>query len=244
MSKKKKILLLSDDLRMHSGIATQSKEFVMGTIHKYDWCQIAGAVKHPEEGKIIDMSQAAKNDYGIEDAYLKIYPTTGYGNPNLLREIIKIEKPDAILHFTDPRFWVWLYQMEQEIRQDIPIMYYNIWDDIPDPLYNTNFYRSSDMLMSISKQTYGINKRILSKFGYKDWQVQYVPHGINKKDHYQVDKNDTKFKEFEKKYGLDKYKYKILYLNRNIRRKSPADVALAYKHMMDKLLLNKEKNVY
>ena len=22
---------------MHSGIATQSKEFVMGTLHKYDW---------------------------------------------------------------------------------------------------------------------------------------------------------------------------------------------------------------
>ena len=48
--KKKKILLLADDLRMHSGIATQSKEFVMGTLHKYDWVQIAGAVKHPEEG--------------------------------------------------------------------------------------------------------------------------------------------------------------------------------------------------
>ena len=49
---KKRILLLSDDLRMHSGIATQSKEFVMGTIHKYDWVQLGGAVKHPEEGKI------------------------------------------------------------------------------------------------------------------------------------------------------------------------------------------------
>ena len=55
---KKKILLLSDDLRMHSGIATQSKEFVMGTIHKYDWVQLGGAVKHPEEGKIMDMSQS------------------------------------------------------------------------------------------------------------------------------------------------------------------------------------------
>ena len=50
---KKKILLLADDLRMHSGIATQSKEFVMGTIHKYDWVQIGGAVKHPEQGKVI-----------------------------------------------------------------------------------------------------------------------------------------------------------------------------------------------
>ena len=46
-------------------------------------------------------------------------------------------------------------------------------------------------------------------------------------------KGDTKFKEFEQQHGLDKYKFKILYLNRNIRRKSPGDVALAYKHMMD-----------
>jgi len=243
MSKKKKILLLSDDLRMFSGIATQSKEFVMGTMHKYDWIQLGGAVKHPEQGKIIDMSKAVQNDYGVKDAYLKIYPISGYGNPNILREILNIEKPDAIIHFTDPRFWIWLYNMEHEIRQDIPIMYYNIWDDIPDPLYNTNFYRSSDMLMSISKQTYGINKRILSKYGYEDWQTAYVPHGITDKRIFKIeDKGDTKFKEFEQKQGLDKYKFKILYLNRNIRRKSPGDVALAYKHMMDKLTPEQRKD--
>ena len=233
---KKKILLLSDDLRMHSGIATQAKEFVMGTMNKYDWCQIGGAVKHPEQGKIIDMSEAVKKQFNIKDAYLKVYPVSGYGSPDLLRQVMKIEKPDAIMHFTDPRFWIWLYQMEHEIRQDIPIMYYNIWDDIPDPLYNTNYYRSSDMLLSISKQTYGINKRILSKYGYEDWQTQYVPHGITDKRIFKIeDRGDTLFKEFEQKMGLDKYKYKILYLNRNIRRKSPGDVALAYKHMMDKL---------
>jgi len=240
---KKKILLLADDLRMHSGIATQSKEFVMGTLHKYDWVQLGGAVKHPEEGKIIDMSTAAENDWGVKDAYLKLYPISGYGNPQILRDVMKMEKPDAIVHFTDPRFWIWLYQMEHEIRQNIPIMYYNIWDDIPDPLYNTNFYRSSDMLMSISKQTYGINKRILSKYGYKDWQTAYVPHGITDKRISKIEeKGDTKFKEFEQKYGLDKYKFKILYLNRNIRRKSPGDVALAYKHMMDKLTPEQRKD--
>ena len=241
--RKKKILLLSDDLRMHSGIATQAKEFVMGTIHKYDWIQLGGAVKHPEEGKIVDMSEAVRKEWGVKDAHLKIYPISGYGNPQVMRELLLVEKPDAIIHFTDPRFWIWLYQMEHEIRQNIPIMYYNIWDDIPDPLYNTNFYRSSDMLMSISKQTYGINKRILSKYGYEDWQTQYVPHGISDRRINKIeDKGDTKFKEFEQKHGLDKYNFKILYLNRNIRRKSPGDVALAYKHMMDKLSPEKRKD--
>ena len=112
VSTKKKILLMSDDLRMHSGIATQSKEFVMGTIQHYDWVQLAGAVKHPEQGRVIDMCPAVENELGVKNGYLKIYPVTGYGNGDILREIIKIEKPDAILHFTDPRFWIWFYNME------------------------------------------------------------------------------------------------------------------------------------
>jgi hypothetical protein len=144
-SKKKKILLMSDDLRMHSGIATQSKEFVMGTFEHYDWVQIGGAVKHPENGKIVDMCDAVRGASGIKDAYLKIYPISGYGNPDMLRQVMEMEKPDAILHFTDPRFWIWFYNMEAEIRRNIPIFYYNIWDDLPDPQYNTNYYRSCDL---------------------------------------------------------------------------------------------------
>ena len=237
---KKKILLLSDDLRMHSGVATVSKDIVLGTLHKYDWAQIGGAVKHPEQGKIFDMSESSRKETGVKDAYLKIYPVSGYGNPNLLREVLEIEKPDAILHYTDPRFWIWLYNMEAEIRREIPIFYYNIWDDLPDPMYNELYYRSSDLLMAISKQTYGINKRLLKD--YEDWQISYVPHGIKNSRFNKIqEKGDTKFKEFEKKYNLDKYKFKILYSNRNIRRKNPGDCALAYKHFMDKLTPEQRK---
>ena len=239
--KKKKILLLSDDFRMHSGIATVSKDIIIETIGHYDWVQIGGAVKHPEEGKVLDMSQALEKDYQLEDVYCKIYPVTGYGNPDILRTVIDIEKPDAILHFTDPRFWLWLYQMEHEIRQNIPIMYYNIWDDLPDPLYNENYYKSSDMLMAISKQTYGLNKRILKD--YEDWQINYVPHGISDRRFFKIDdKGDTRFKKFESETNLDKYKFKILFSNRNIRRKQPGDTVLAYKHFMDNLPDDKRKD--
>ena len=47
MAEKKKILLLSDDLRMTSRIATVSKEFVFGTMDKFHWVQLGAAVKHP-----------------------------------------------------------------------------------------------------------------------------------------------------------------------------------------------------
>ena len=185
--KKKKILLLSDDLRMHSGIATVSKDIVMETLNEYDWVQLAGAIKHPDKGKVFDMSDGL-NEFGIKDGYLRVYPVDGYGDEAVLREVMDIEKPDAILHYTDPRFWI------------IPIFYYNIWDDLPDPQYNTDYYKSSDLLMSISKQTYGINNRLLPE--YEDWQTTYVPHGISSRRFSKIEDTDTNLIEFNDKFGI------------------------------------------
>ena len=231
---RKKILLMSDDARMHSGVGRMSRELILHTLHKYDWVQIGGAIKHPEQGQRIEV----KSDDLFKvpkGASCVIYPTTGYGNPDLVRQVMETDKPDAIIHFTDPRQWIWLYNMEHEIRQNIPIMYLNIWDDVPTPMYNRDYYRSCDMLMAISKQTYGINKRILREYDYEDWQIQYLPHGINSKFIHKVDKTSLEFKKFEQHTGLSNYSYKILYLNRNIRRKMPGDVAMAYKHFVDGL---------
>ena len=131
-----------------------------------------------EEGKIVDMKDAIRTEMGVEDAYLKIYPVSGYGNEDLLREVLEIEKPDAILHYTDPRFWIWLYQMEHEVRQHIPIFYYNIWDDRPTPRYNEFFYESCDLIMNISKQTVAMVRDAAVKKPRNDWNNTYIPHGI------------------------------------------------------------------
>ena len=69
---KPKILLLSDDLRMHSGIGTMSREFVMGTIEYFDWVQLGAAIKHPEEGKVINLNQQVRNETGVKDAPFNI----------------------------------------------------------------------------------------------------------------------------------------------------------------------------
>ena len=227
--KKKKILLLSDDLRLHSGIATQSKEIVLSTIHKYDWVQLGAALKHPDQGKVYDVSVDVAKETGVEDASLKIYAHTGYGNPDVLRELINLEKPDAIIHFTDPRFWRWLYDMELEVRQFVPIMYYNIWDSLPDPMWNAPFYASCDLLMGISKQTYGINKRVLEKYGApkEDWAYKYIPHGVSKY-FTPLPSNDQSLVDFKTKFGITDYDSVGLWNNRNIRRKVPADTIIAF----------------
>ena len=129
--KKKKILLFSDDMRMSSGVGTMSREMILGTAHHFDWVQVGGAIKHPEQGQMFDLSEDINKERGIDNANVKVFPVNGYGNPDLLRQMIAMEQPDAIMIYTAPRFWIWLFHLEHEIRQNIPIFYYNIWDDLP-----------------------------------------------------------------------------------------------------------------
>ena len=240
---KKKILLLSDDLRMHSGIGTMSRFFVQGTLDKYDWVQIGGAIKHPDKGKVADLSEAMRKELKIPDAYCKVYPVDGYGDSNVLREVMGMEKPDAILHFTDPRFWGWLYQMEHEIRQQIPLMYYTIWDDLPYPRWNEPFYESCDLLMCISKQTYGIVNNVVRKYPKKPHQITYVPHGIDEDKYFPIDSFHSDYNDY-KKYReslVGDAEFVIYWTNRNIRRKMPGDLILAYKLFCDTLPEEKAK---
>ena len=100
---------------------------------------------------------------------------------------------------TDPRYFIWLFQIENEIRKHIPIAYLNIWDDYPAPHYNKAFYEACDLLMGISKQTVNINRIVLddkadSKF------ITYVPHGLNNDIFKPLDKNDPSLKEFKKSF--------------------------------------------
>ena len=244
--KKKKILLLSDDLRMHSGVGTMSREIVFGTIDKYDWVQVGGAIKHPDAGKIVDMNQAVREDTGVEDASLKIYPIDGYGSQELVRELLAIEKPDAILHYTDPRFWIWLYQMEHEIRQSIPIFYYNIWDNLPYPRWNEPYYESCDLIMNISKQTHNIVQNVCQNKPRTDWDSTYVPHGINEKYFYPVVDEDETFKVNKVRNELFKGKevdFTILFINRNIRRKMTSDLIMAFKTFADGLTEEQKQKI-
>jgi len=242
---KKKILLLSDDLRMSSGVGTMSREFVMGTLEHFDWVQIGGAIKHPDNGKYIDMNEAVRKDTGIDDAYLKIIPVNGYGTPELLRHIMATEKPDAILHYTDPRFWEWLYNMEHEIRMNIPIFYYNIWDDLPYPVWNEPFYESCDLIMNISKQTVNIVDNVRKNVPTNEWNNTYVPHGINEKNFYPVRKGHKEYGDLislrRTVTGGRDYDFIVFWNNRNIRRKLPGDVVMAFKTFCDMLPESKGK---
>ena len=232
---RKKILLLTDDIRVTSGVAQIGREMVVNTSHRYNWVQLAGAVQHPEKGKKFDISAETNKQAGIDDSSVILYPTDGYGNPDLLRQIISIEKPNAIFLITDPRYFTWVFQMENEIRTKIPIVYLNIWDSFPAPMYNKEFYESCDALFGISKQTVNINKIVLGDKA-KDKIIKYVPHGLNNKNFRLLEEETDELKEFRKYITRGKeYDFTLLFNSRNIRRKSIPDTILAWKLFTDSL---------
>ena len=233
--KRKKILLICDDIRVHSGIATVAKEIVTHTCGHFNFAQLAGAINHPDKGKILDMSDDTNKLAGIDDSYIKLYPVDGYGNPHILREIINIEKPDALMLFTDPRYFTYIFNMEAEIRKSIPIAYLNIWDDYPAPMYNSAFYEACDLLMGISKQTVNINNIVLGDKA-KNKVVKYLPHGKNKSIYYPLSEKeieDESFDLFKKSIfkGKDP-KFVAFFNSRNIRRKQIPDTMLAFREFL------------
>jgi hypothetical protein len=173
-----------------------------------------------------------------------LYPVNGYGDPTLLRSLIQIEKPDAIFIITDPRYFIWLFQMEGELRKKLPIIYLNIWDDYPAPHYNKAFYEACDVLLGISKQTVNINKLVLGDKA-KNKIIKYVPHGLNHEMMFPIDEKHDQYKdmiEFKKNiFGGNNYEFVVFFNSRNIRRKQIPDTMLAYKFFIDQLQEEKAK---
>jgi hypothetical protein len=235
---RKKILLLCDDIRVHSGVATVARELVLNTAHHFNWVNIAGAIKHPDKGKRLDLSESTNKSSGLEDSSVFLYPVDGYGTPELIRQLIQLEKPDAIFLITDPRYFTWLFQIENEIRKHIPIVYLNIWDDYPAPMYNNAFYESCDALFGISKQTVNINKLVLGEKGEAKI-IEYVPHGLNHNMFKPLDESSPEWKEYTQfKQGIfngKEFDFVLYFNSRNIRRKQIPDTLLAWKYFIDQL---------
>lgn len=227
---RKTILLFCDDIRYFSGIATMARELVTGTAGYYNWVILGALSKHPDEGKTFDLSQSINESEGLTDSNVRLIASSGYGDANKLRQILKYYNPDALMIFTDPRYWTWLFDIEREIRNKIPLTYLNIWDNYPAPMYNKDYYESCDLLMAISKQTKNINEIVLGESA-KEKIITYVPHGINEKTFYPISKDSDEYEkvlQVKSELGVADKEFILFWNSRNIHRKKPADMILAY----------------
>lgn len=215
-NKKIKILTLSDHPLSPSGVGTQTNYILQGLLNtgKYQIISLGGAIKHN------DYRPLKFKEYG--DDYV-IVPVDGYGTQDMIRSFLMKEKPDFIWMMTDPRFYTWLWSMEQEIRPNVPIVYYHVWDNYPYPKFNRPYYLSNDKICTISKLTSDIVKTVTPEV-----EEQYIPHAVSP-DIFKV----LEEKDFEKLRVKDKTLF--FWTNRNARRKMSGSVVWWFKEFLDKV---------
>jgi len=206
MTEKKKIFIIADHPLAPSGVGTQTKYVIEALIKtgKYKFVCFGGAVDHK------DFTPTHVKPY--EDDWL-IIPIKGYGTQEAVRSLIMNEKPDMLWFMTDPRFFGWLWAIENEIRCHIPMVYYHVWDNYPYPHFNKRFYESTDVIASISKVTHDIVNTVAP-----DVENHYVPHAVNP-NLFRPIPPDAIAEIKKKQFGLRDNKVVFFWNNRNARRK-------------------------
>ena len=221
MSEKKKIFTLADHPLTPSGVGTQSKYVIEALLKtgRYKFICFGGAIKHPE------YKPMKTEEWG--DDWI-IYPVDGYGNQDMVRSIIRAERPDMLWFMTDPRFWPWLWAIDNEIRTHMPMVYYHVWDNKPYPYFNKPYYDSNDHIATISKVTDDIVKTVAP-----DVPSTYLPHAVDGRLFFKIPKPEiTKHRE---ESGLPKDKVIFFWNNRNARRKQSGTLIFWFKEFLDKV---------
>jgi len=219
-----KVLTLGDMPLSTSGVGNQSKYVIEALLDsgKFEVFSLGGALRHAQ-------NQIVKTDkYG---ELWKILPVEQFGSKEIVRSIIWKEKPDIVWFMTDPRFWGWLWEIENEIRLNIPMVYYHVWDNYPYPRFNKKFYESNDVIATISKLTDDIVKTVAP-----DVESHYLPHAVNTDLFHKLDdsiKTDLR-KENKGPDGRDLAdRFVVLFNSRNARRKHSGTLVFWFKEFLE-----------
>jgi len=219
--KKIKILMLGDSPFAPSGVGTQLRYICESLLKtgKFKIINLGGAVKHQ------DYRPQKTKEYG-EDWV--VIPVDGYGNAEMIRSAIWTERPDILFFMTDPRYWEWLWAIENEIRPHIPMVYYHVWDNYPYPHYNNKFYSSTDIIYNISKVTHDIVTTVSPQV-----EAHYFPHAVDSDIFCKYD--DEAIEELRKEHFGDDQRFTFFWNNRNARRKQSGSLVFWFNEFAEKV---------
>jgi len=216
---KKKILMLSDHALSTSGVGCQTRFLINGLLEKGCWSvrQFGAAMKH--------------NDYDIVTVNpdFVIKPIDGFGNRDLILQTLASEKPDILFLFTDPRFFIYIWEMHDEINKICPIAYWHVWDNRPSPMYNKPLYESTDLINCHSYLTYQMVNEIVPG------KANFIPHALPEEVFFPLSENDVHIAKQQILGPERKDHFVTFWVNRNARRKRPADVLEAWSIFMKRL---------
>jgi len=219
--KKIKILTLSDHPLSPSGVGTQTKYMIDGMLRtgRYQFVSFGGAMKHH------DYTPGKTEQWG--DDWV-IFPVDGYGTQDQIRSALRQFRPDILWFMTDPRFYGWLWEIENEIRVNVPMVYYHVWDNYPYPHFNKRFYDSNDHIACISKVTADIVKTVSP-----DVESQYLPHAVNAGIFKKVPPEEVQVARQQHLKNPDSMIF--FWVNRNARRKQSGTLIYWFKEFLDRV---------
>jgi len=220
--KKIKIFTISDMPLSPSGVGIQTKNVIESLLKtgKFQVITFGGAIKHPKYDPI------KTEEWG--DDWV-IFPVDGFGNPDMVRSVIRNHRPDLLWFMTDPRFFGWLWEIEDEIRAQIPMVYYHVWDNFPAPMYNAKFYNSTDVICAISKVTHAIVEEVAPEV-----ESYYIPHAVDSEVFKPLGRIAA---ENLRKNQLEDSKDKFIFFwnNRNARRKQSGTLLYWFKEFLERV---------
>ena len=219
MTSKSKILMLCDHPLSTSGVGTQARWLINGLLGtgKFSFRVFGAAIKHENYDTVV-----VNPDFIIK-------PTNGFGDKITLRTVLAQEKPDALLLFTDPRFFLWVWEMEDEIHEVCPITYNHLWDNPPWPEYNRVLYDSTDLINCINWPTY---EMVHERFPER---TNYVPHAVPANVFFPLEE-DNRNQIKKSILGPERADHFIsLFVGRNARRKLPSDIIASFRIFLDNL---------
>ena len=212
MKNKTKILMISDHAQTSTGVAVQSNHLIKGLLetNKYEVVQLGAAVYHDDY-----------NTVKVEENFT-IIPINGFGDKDTIRSMLVSYDPDVMIIFSDSRFFGHIFEMEDEIHQICPIMWWHVWDNRPTPIFNKTFYDSVDTINCISELTYKLCSELVSKE-----KLNYIPHALPKDLFYTLGKDQINHHK-AMIFGSRKDDFICFWINRNAKRKRPGDVLKAW----------------
>ncbi len=222
MSKKLKVFVISDHPFSPSGVGIQTRYMVENLLKTgdYSFRCFGGAIKHH------DYTPQKSDEYGDD---LVVYPVDGYGTQDAVRSLMRTERPDMLWFMTDPRFFPWLWEMEDEIRSLIPMVYYHVWDNYPYPDFNAKWYNSTDVVTCISKVTHDIVQNVAPEV-----ESHYLPHAVDV-DIFKPLKEEE-ILNFRRTYmDVSDDKFVLFWNNRNARRKHPGTLIFWFNDFLEKV---------
>tara|TARA_B100000287_G_scaffold433303_1_gene494692 strand:+ start:484 stop:1785 length:1302 start_codon:yes stop_codon:yes gene_type:complete len=221
-----KVMVISDHPLSPSGVGTQTLYMIDNLLKtgRFKFYCLGGAIDHRS------FKPLAVDPWG-EDFIIQ--PVKGYGNQEQVRQALKAERPDMLWFMTDPRFYEWLWAIDDEIRSVVPMVYYHVWDNKPYPTFNKPLYDSNDVIATISKVTDDIVRNVSP-----DVETHYVPHSVNTdifKPMSEAERFKQRVQNFGPEFGPDSDKMLFFWNNRNAKRKQSGSVIWWFKEFLKRV---------